>query len=185
MSFDSQDSYERLLPRIRDVNLSKNIRNLVRPIMTEDWKIRLNWLQDRGWIAIPVIFSIMEEDASQLAQTVLKKNWDKCYAVRIWEAEPLDVFQVTISEIGLVALGGESHIHPMLMIPLDLSFLVFSTADPDYHVIAGTSNFVLDCLRFSIEETRKRFEVEMSLEDDIHSRLMQDILEYYGQYLKS
>lgn len=177
------NSYWDNLHEIKNEKQLASIHNSMSLILTHSIQFRHDWLRSNGWIALPVIYSIIEEDARSISDRVADEGYMACSATWIEKQYFSTAFEIPVSEDGILAFGGASHVFPMILLPFDFRFAILSKGDPDHHIIAGKKDFVIACLSHSINETKSRFEAELNLEDPIRQKLLRKVLAYYDEFI--
>ncbi|MFM6348108.1 MAG: hypothetical protein ACKPFK_23645 [Dolichospermum sp.] len=145
--------------------------------------IRLDWLKDHNWAAVPVegACHFNEYDADNLAKALSFINCHSCLAVA---TEPLKnstlCYKVKTTKEGLLAFSWECGSFDFVIISEDKTFAIMCTVN-DYYVVAGQRDFVTVAVGGSILEARQKF-LHFIQDDSWENKTKKHLLEVFHRY---
>lgn len=174
------------LTPITDPEEVQRLESLIQDIVDKPDHLDINWLINRGWVAVPVESAshFSESDAEKLSQAIQSISCEKCFAIA---TEPLmnfhHCFQVPTTSEGLLDFSWTCSHFNFVLVSEDKSFAVLCTIS-DYFIIAGTLEFVKHAVSGNIEAARSEFNRFASSNDRWKGRLLA-VSKRYEEFLSS
>jgi hypothetical protein len=145
---------------ITDQREVEQIESLKRVLVDEPAHLNLEWIRQKGWIAVPVESALhfSDADAGFLAQAFQAMECPEVFAIA---TEPLanfpNCFVVTTSTDGLLEFSRNCGHFNFVLLPGDRSAAVLCTVY-DYFLVSGPSSFVGRAVGGDIAAARARFD---------------------------
>lgn len=134
---------------------NKIISNMLKMVKNKS-HFRLDWLNDRSWIAVPLPDSINDEYAQMMSDMSEESGESRCYAVSIDSNNADNVYHFPSTADGFWEFEMEFPLQSYLVLPESLNFAILKDA-VDYLIIAGPASLVRIGVGGSISDARTQF----------------------------
>lgn len=171
---------------LKDIQISQQMIQSAKSVTQNSENISREWLITNNWRVLLFADPIDYPEAEMISHALRRQEHSLCYAVTIRVKSTGDklVFPIPITQNSLVALGGESSIVPLLMLPTDVSFAILLHGDLAYYAVAGTTQFLRQLVKHSAEKTKSDFITEIESEDQKRQDVLWNtVFEYYAPFL--
>lgn len=133
--------------------------SLIEDIVDKPWHLKLGWLKEHGWAAVPVESAshFFEREAEWISEAARSLGCYECLAVATEPLLPTEMcYRVATTQEGLLEFSRVTGSLNYVLIPEDRSFAVLCTSE-DYFIVAGPRDFVAKAVGTSIPTARKMF----------------------------
>lgn len=150
------------------------LESAAKEMIDQPWHLSLRWLQERGWVAVPVEKGrhFEPEEAERVAHVLRAAGYQQLYAVA---TEPMgqhpSCYLLPATRPGLQEFSEETASLNFILLPETCSFAILCTSE-DYNIFAGQAGLVEGLIGQGIEAGRADFR-ELASDEWWQGRLLQ------------
>ncbi len=154
---DDKSTRERLLQPLACEEVLRLRTVLGTRILSKPKELSLRFLEERGWVAVPMPDSIHENDAKNIAAAASGRcsGWAICFMTE--RAERPEGFRVAMTSQGVLEFSLNCFLRAFLLVPGSKEFAVLEEGNY-FFIVAGPEDFVEEAVGGPLDVARREFQ---------------------------
>jgi hypothetical protein len=126
------------------------LRSKIVPMVDSRCRVRVEALNERGWVAMPVNADMNDMDAEWIAQAAKDLGCTYCYAIPCRGNQDMPVYKASMKQDVVLAFYGMFYLQNYLLCPPELEFAIIGESRHHF-VVMGTTSFVESAVGATLE----------------------------------